>query len=230
MKNRKIYLYKEVYDNLKEREAHIEEGIENDPLLANTFNKDFNKNVFKSITRFIEFLKTSEDNELEEYLNKSSEIVDESSTYQGLYSYNVVNMYSMYFIQSKRLFSNLEYKVLYITKYNEKPDFKDIKKVIDECHEWKREYVLNHTQDEIAHESGYNVVLGAAGTGKTDVAMYSYINNINLDKSDSKELSFITYSSRLAKYVNDELDVLLSDMHIKTKTNVFTVSEFLKKY
>lgn len=229
MKNRKIYLYKEVYDNLKERESHIEEGIENDPLLSNTFNKDFNRNVFKSITRFIEFLKTSEDNELEEYLNKSSEIVDESSTYQGLYSYNVENLYSMYFIQSKRLFSSLEYKVLYITKYNNKPDFKDIKKLIDECHEWKREYVLNHTQDEIAHETGYNVVLGAAGTGKTDVAMYSYINNINLDKSDSKELSFITYSSRLAKYVNDELEVLLSDMHIKTKTNVFTVSEFFEK-
>ncbi len=229
MKNRKIYLYKEVYDNLRLRESHIEEGIEDDPLLVNTFNKEFNRNVFKSITRFIEFLKTSEDNVLEDYFNKSNEIKDESKYYQSLYSYNVKDMYSLYFIQSKRLFSSIEYKVLYITKYNELPDFKDIKKLIDECHEWKREYVLNQTQDEIAHELGYNVVLGAAGTGKTDVAMYSYINNINLDKSDVKEISFITYSERLAKYVNDELDIILSDMHIKTNKNVFTVNSFFER-
>lgn len=228
MKNRKIYLYKEVYDNLRQRETHIEEGIEDDPLLSNTFNKEFSRNVFKSITRFIEFLKTSEDNELEDYLNKSSEIKDESNTYQGLYSYNVKDLYSLYFVESKRLFSNIEFKIISLTRYNELPGLSNIKKLLDECHEWKREYVLNKTQDEIAHEKGYNVVLGAAGTGKTDVAMYSYINNINLDKSDSKELSFITYSKPLAKYVKDELDIILSDMHIKTKPFVFTVSEFFE--
>ncbi len=228
MKNRKIYLYKEVYDNLRERETHIEEGIENDPLLSNTFDKDFSRNVFKSITRFIEFLKTSEDNELEDYLNKSSEIKDESNTYQGLYSYNVKDLYSLYFIETKRLFSNIEFKIISLNKYLLLPELSNIKKLLDECHEWKREYVLNQTQDEIAHEKDYNVVLGAAGTGKTDVAMYSYINNINLDKSDSKELSFITYSRTLAKYVKDELDIILSDMHIKTKPYVFTVSEFFE--
>ncbi len=226
MKNRKIYLYKEVYENIKQREAHIEEGIENDPLLTNTFNKDFSKNVLKSITRFLEFLKTSEDKELETYLANSKDIKKLDKTYNGLYSYNVPNMYSMYFVESHKLFQSAEYKVLYVERYNVEPDFSDIKKRLDDTHEYKREYVLNKTQDTIAHETGYNVVLGAAGTGKTDVAMYTYINNIDLDNNRINDLSFVTYSNKLAKYVTDELDVILSDMHIKTKTNVFTTASF----
>ena len=229
MKNRRIYLNKEVYDMLRLREQHIEEGIENDPLLSSSFDKNFNRKVFKSLTRFLEFLKTSDDKELDKYFNTSENICDLSKTYDSLMSYNVLNLYSLYFVSNKRLFSSEEYKVIYLTKYNELPDFTNIKEKINDTHEWSREYVLNETQMTISKETGYNIVLGAAGTGKTDVAIHSYLNNLDLGKGSNlnlKDIAFITYSPKLADYVNYEIDIMINDNKVKFSHNVFKTDDF----
>ncbi len=229
MKNRKVFLSKEVYDTLRLREEHIEDGIENDPLLVGDFNNEFNRNIVKSITRFLEFLKTSDDKELDLYIKTSEKIKNYEKLYDNLYAYNVSNTFSLYFTINRRLFSGEEFKVLYLTKYYTIPDINDIKDVLNNVHEWKREYVLNETQNEIASYNGTNVVLGAAGTGKTDVAIHSYINNINLDnlnKNSLKDIAFITYSTRLCDYVDYEIDIILNDSKVKLSKNVYTTSDF----
>ena len=45
MKSRKIYLFKDLYDNIRLRTEHVEDGLENDPLLVGAFTKEFNRNV-----------------------------------------------------------------------------------------------------------------------------------------------------------------------------------------
>ncbi len=229
MKNRRIYLNKEVYDTLKIREEHIENGIENDPLLINTFDKNFNKRVFKSITRFLEFLKTADDKELDTYLKTSENIKDLSNSYDSLMSYNVGDLYSLYFVSNKHLFGSEDYKILYLTKYRELPNLSAIKERIADAHEWSREYILNETQKQIAEEKDYNIVLGAAGTGKTDVAIHSYLNSLNLDNVsnlDSRDIAFITYSPKLADYVSYEIDIMINDNKTKFNHNVYKTDDF----
>ncbi len=229
MKNRRIYLNKDVYDSLRNRESHIEEGIENDPLLVKAYNKDFNRNVVKSVYRFLEFLKTSEDKDLDKYLKTSNDITNLSKNFDGLFTYNVSNMYSLYFVSSKRLFSSEEFKILYLTKYNEIQDLSNIREKLIDIHEWSREYILNETQLSISKETSYNIVLGAAGTGKTDVAIHSYLNSIDLSKGNNinlRDIVFITYSPRLADYVNYEIDIMLNDNKIKLNHNVYKTDDF----
>jgi len=229
MKNRRIYLNKDVYDMLRIREQHIEDGIEDDPLLSSSFDKNFNRKVFKSITRFLEFLKTAEDKELDKYLKTSENITNLSKTYDSLMSYNVNELYSLYFITNKRLFGSEEYKVLFVLKYNLLPDLTTIKEKSENVHEWSREYVLNETQMTISKETGYNIVLGAAGTGKTDVAIHSYLNSLDLDnasKIDLRDIAFITYSPKLADYVSYEIDIMINDNKIKFNHNVYKTDDF----
>ena len=39
MKSRKIYLFKDLYDNIRLRNEHVEDGLENDPLIVGAFTK-----------------------------------------------------------------------------------------------------------------------------------------------------------------------------------------------
>lgn len=230
MKNRKIYLFKDIYDNIRLRQEHIEDGLENDPLLQGAFTKDFNRNILKSINRFMEFLKTSADEELDSYLLNCKEISSLNDIYNGLKVYRYQEIYDLYFVQNKRRFASDEYKILYLVSANTKLDFENIRQDLDDVHEWKREYVPNETQKRIAGEPGYNIVLGAAGTGKTDVAIHSYLNFLPLDSGLSfspKEEAFITYSRKLCDYVSYEIDILFDDTKSHVGKNVFTTKDFL---
>lgn len=230
MKSRKIYLFKDLYDNIRLRTEHVEDGLENDPLLVGAFTKEFNRNVLKSINRFMEFLKTSPDDELDSYLAKSKEIKNYDNIYSGLKSYSYSDIYDFYFVQNKHHFGSDEYKMLYLVPYESNIDFKNIRQNLDAIHEWKREYIPNDTQKRIASEEGYNIVLGAAGTGKTDVAIHSYLNNLPLEASSSfsqKEEVFITYSEKLCDYVSYEIDILFNDSKARVGKNVLTTKDFL---
>ena len=152
----------------------------------------------------MEFLKTSADEELDSYLLNCKEISSLNDVYNGLKVYRYQDIYDLYFVQNKRRFASDEYKILYLVSANTKLDFENISQDLDDVHEWKREYIPNETQKRIAGEPGYNIVLGAAGTGKTDVAIHSYLNFLPLDSSLSfspKEEAFITYSRKLCDYV-----------------------------
>lgn len=230
MKSRKIYLFKDLYDNICLRTEHVEDGLENDPLLVGAFTKEFNRNVLKSINRFMEFLKTSPYDELDSYLAKSKEIKNYDNIYSGLKSYSYSDIYDFYFVQNKHHFGSDEYKMLYLVPYESNIDFKNIRQNLDAIHEWKREYIPNDTQKRIASEEGYNIVLGAAGTGKTDVAIHSYLNNLPLEASSSfsqKEEVFITYSEKLCDYVSYEIDILFNDSKVRVGKNVLTTKDFL---
>ena len=55
MKSRKIYLFKDLYDNIRLRTEHVEDGLENDPLLVGAFTKEFM--YLKVLTVLWNFLK-----------------------------------------------------------------------------------------------------------------------------------------------------------------------------
>ena len=227
MKTRKIYLFKDLYDNLRLRTEHIEDGLESDSLLAGAFTKEFNRNVLKSVNRFMEFLKTAPDDELDRYLEKSIEITSLDNIYNGLKAYSYQKIYTLYFVLNKHHFGSDDYKMLYLTRYDLTPDFNNITTDLDLTHEWKREYIPNETQKRIAAEEGYNIVLGAAGTGKTDVAIHTYLNNLPLNSNFSEhDEAFITYSAKLCDYVSYEIDMIINDPKMRVGKNVFTTKDF----
>ncbi len=230
--NRKIFLSNELNDELKERTLHIDDGIASDRLIPDgvKFTTDFNRYTVKRINRLMDFLKTSTDDELDSYFKNSKEIFDCSNIYLGLKKYSPNNSYfDLYFIENKRRLASDEYKLLYLVSKDSDISCKNIKEDLDKVHEWKREYVPTENQKRIASCNKYNVVLGAAGTGKTDVAINSYINHASIDNIKNfsiKEDSFITYSEKLASYVNYEIDNFWNDLKNPICKNVFTTKDF----
>ena len=229
MKNRRIYLFKDLYDNLRLRAQHVEDGIASDPLITKgNFSQGFNRKVLKTVNRFIEFLKTASDDEIENFFNKKEEISSLDNIYTGLMVYSVENLFRLYFSQNKKRLGSDEYKLLYLVAYDKDVDFSSLKEDLDQTYEWKREYILNETQARIAKEEGYNIVLGAAGTGKTDVAINTYLNNMNLDSKvkSLREEVFITYSKKLCDYVSYSIDMQFSDYKANNMINAFTTIDF----
>ncbi len=227
--NRRIYIFKDLYDNLKQRTLHVDEGLENDKLLSSLpFSISFNRDVLKRVNRLMEFYKTSSSEEINK-LNSSSNIENYDNIYQGLKCYTYKNIFKLYFVENKRILGQDEYKFLYLTSYNEKIDFSSLRNDLDFAYEWKREYVQTTEQKNISHEKGYNIVLGAAGTGKTDVAIYTYINSINTDNVKNfsiYENSFITYSKKLKEHVSYTLDLFWNDIKNPICKNIYTTKDF----
>ena len=230
--NRKIYLSNELNDELKERTLHIDDGIPSDRLIPDgmRFSLDFNRNTVKRINRLMDFLKTSSDDELESYLKNNNEVIDCSNIYSGLMKYSPNNSYfDLYFVEIRKRLSSDEYKLLYLVNKDSSITDRNIKEDLDKTHEWKREYIPTENQKRIASCNKYNVVLGAAGTGKTDVAINSYINHASIDNIKNfsiKDDSFITYSEKLASYVTYEIDNFWNDLKNPICKNVFTTKDF----
>ena len=196
--DRKIYLTNSLNIEMKDRLAHIDNGIANDPLIPSNLSFDikYNRDIVKSVTRFIDFLKTQEQAEITKYFNEREEITDLSNIYKGLYSYSPINsFFKIIFIEEKALLRENEYKILLLTNIDNNSF--NVKELLANLVEWKKEYIPTDTQKRIANYRGYNIVLGAAGTGKTDVAIHSYINSMPLDKIANAKITddcFITYS------------------------------------
>ena len=229
--NRKIYLTQNLNEDLKNRLAHIDNGISGDALIPDgkSFDVKYNREVVKVTTRFIDFLKYSDSDEINKYFNQRDDIKDLSNIYKGLKEYIPNNsFFKITFIEEKVLLKENEYKILAISKLETKID--NIKDLLNNLIEWKKEYIPTDTQKRIANYSGYNVVLGAAGTGKTDVAIHSYINSLPLDKIKNgsiKDDVFITYSKKLSDYVCYMMDIFWDDYKNPIKKNVYTTKDFL---
>lgn len=229
--NRKIYLTQNLNEDLKNRLAHIDNGISGDSLIpaGKSFDVKYNREVVKVTTRFIDFLKYSDSDEINKYFNQKDDIKDLSNIYKGLKEYIPNNsFFKITFIEEKALLKENEYKILAISKLEAKID--NIKDLLNNLIEWKKEYIPTDTQKRIANYSGYNVVLGAAGTGKTDVAIHSYINSLPLDKIKNgsiKDDVFITYSKKLSDYVCYMMDIFWDDYKNPIKKNVYTTKDFL---
>ena len=233
--DRKFYLSKELNDDLKNRLAHIDNGISNDILIPKDkhFDVSYNRDVVKKINRFISFLKTSSIDEIKNYFKLSKSIIS-LADYNNLYSYSPEGSYfSLIFYENKGLLKDNDYKLLYLLPKNDY-DLKsfNIKADINNVIEYKKEYILNDKQKQIVAYRGYNVVLGAAGTGKTDVAIHAYINEAPLDNIKNfgiKDNVFITYSQRLASHVDYEIDLFWNDYKNNIKKNVFTNELFMQE-
>ncbi len=229
--NRKIYLTQNLNEDLKNRLAHIDNGISGDSLIpaGKSFDVKYNREVVKVTTRFIDFLKYSDSDEINKYFNQKDDIKDLSNIYKGLKEYIPNNsFFKITFIEEKALLKENEYKILAISKLEANID--NIKDLLNNLIEWKKEYIPTDTQKRIANYSGYNVVLGAAGTGKTDVAIHSYINSLPLDKIKNgsiKDDVFITYSKKLSDYVCYMMDIFWDDYKNPIKKNVYTTKDFL---
>ena len=229
--NRKIFLNQGLNEDLKNRLAHIDNGIAGDSLIpeGKSFDVKYNREVVKVTTRFIDFLKYSDSDEINKYFNQRDDIKDLSNIYKGLKEYIPNNsFFKITFIEEKALLKENEYKILAISKLETKID--NIKDLLNNLIEWKKEYIPTDTQKRIANYSGYNVVLGAAGTGKTDVAIHSYINSLPLDKIKNgsiKDDVFITYSKKLSDYVCYMMDIFWDDYKNPIKKNVYTTKDFL---
>lgn len=229
--NRKIFLNQGLNEDLKNRLAHIDNGIAGDSLIpeGKSFDVKYNREVVKVTTRFIDFLKYSDSDEINKYFNQRDDIKDLSNIYKGLKEYIPNNsFFKITFIEEKALLKENEYKILAISKLEAKID--NIKDLLNNLIEWKKEYIPTDTQKRIANYSGYNVVLGAAGTGKTDVAIHSYINSLPLDKIKNgsiKDDVFITYSKKLSDYVCYMMDIFWDDYKNPIKKNVYTTKDFL---
>ena len=229
--NRKIFLNQGLNEDLKNRLAHIDNGIAGDSLIPEGKSCDvkYNREVVKVTTRFIDFLKYSDSDEINKYFNQKDDIKDLSNIYKGLKEYIPNNsFFKITFIEEKALLKENEYKILAISKLEAKID--NIKDLLNNLIEWKKEYIPTDTQKRIANYSGYNVVLGAAGTGKTDVAIHSYINSLPLDKIKNgsiKDDVFITYSKKLSDYVCYMMDIFWDDYKNPIKKNVYTTKDFL---
>ena len=229
--NRKIFLNQGLNEDLKNRLAHIDNGIAGDSLIpeGKSFDVKYNREVVKVTTRFIDFLKYSDSDEINKYFNQRDDIKDLSNIYKGLKEYIPSNsFFKITFFEEKALLKENEYKLLAISKLEAKID--NIKDLLNNLIEWKKEYIPTDTQKRIANYSGYNVVLGAAGTGKTDVAIHSYINSLPLDKIKNgsiKDDVFITYSKKLSDYVCYMMDIFWDDYKNPIKKNVYTTKDFL---
>ena len=229
--NRKIFLNQGLNEELKNRLAHIDNGIAGDSLIpeGKSFDVKYNREVVKVTTRFIDFLKYSDSDEINKYFNQRDDIKDLSNIYKGLKEYIPNNsFFKITFIEEKALLKENEYKILAISKLEAKID--NIKDLLNNLIEWKKEYIPTDTQKRIANYSGYNIVLGAAGTGKTDVAIHSYINSLPLDKIKNgsiKDDVFITYSKKLSDYVCYMMDIFWDDYKNPIKKNVYTTKDFL---
>jgi len=228
--DRKIYLTNSLNIEMKDRLAHIDNGIANDPLIPSNLSFDikYNRDIVKSVTRFIDFLKTQEQAEITKYFNEREEITDLSNIYKGLYSYSPINsFFKIIFIEEKALLRENEYKILLLTNIDNNSF--NVKELLANLVEWKKEYIPTDTQKRIANYRGYNIVLGAAGTGKTDVAIHSYINSMPLDKIANAKITddcFITYSEKLSSYVSYMIDIFWNDYKNPIKKNVYTTKDF----
>ena len=103
--DRRIYLSKELNDDLKNRLAHIDNGISNDILIPKDkhFDVSYNRDVVKKINRFISFLKTSSIDEIKNYFKLSKSIIS-LADYNNLYSYSPEGSYfSLIFYENKGL-------------------------------------------------------------------------------------------------------------------------------
>ena len=138
--DRKIYLSKELNDDLKNRLAHIDNGISNDILIPKDkhFDVSYNRDVVKKINRFISFLKTSSIDEIKNYFKLSKSIIS-LADYNNLYSYSPEGSYfSLIFYENKGLLKDNDYKLLYLLPKNDY-DLKsfnikaDINNVIEKC-------------------------------------------------------------------------------------------------
>lgn len=87
--NRKIYLTQNLNEDLKNRLAHIDNGIAGDSLIpeGKSFDVKYNREVVKVTTRFIDFLKYSDSDEINKYFNQRDDIKDLSNIYKGLKEY-----------------------------------------------------------------------------------------------------------------------------------------------
>ncbi|MCR5647812.1 MAG: hypothetical protein K6F81_05960 [Acholeplasmatales bacterium] len=187
--DRKIFLTTQLNEEIKNRLAHIDNGISGDTLIPDgvSFDVKYNREIVKAISRFIDFLKTFEPDEINKYFDEREEIIDLSNIYKGLKAYYPKDSYfKIIFLEEKALLRENEYTFLLLLKGNSE-EYKNInvKELLSNRIEWKKEYIPTDTQKRIANYKGNNVVLGAAGTGKTDVAIHSYINSLPLDKIKS---------------------------------------------
>lgn len=229
---RKIFISPNLNIELKDRLSHIDNGIANDNLIPEGFKFDikYNRDVVKKVIRFSDFLKSAESSEIEKYFKEREEIKDLSNIYKGLKSYTPLNSYfKLIFLESKSLLKDNEYYLLYLEPKDLNNRYDDIKDLLSKSIEYKKEYVETDTQKRISNYKGYNIVLGAAGTGKTLVAINSYINSSIVD--NLKDLSirddvFITYSKKLADYVSYFIDIFWNDYKNPLKKNVFTTKDF----
>lgn len=231
--NRKIYILPSLNDSLKERLAHIDNGIAGDELIPDdkSFDVSFNRDAIKKINRFREFLRISEPDEISSFFKERNEIEALDKIYSGLKSYKPDGSYfKIIFFESKGLLREAEYKFLYLLPLNKSLDDFDIKGDLAKTVEWKKEYVLTDTQKRISTYSGYNVVLGAAGTGKTDVAIHAYIEGApvnNIKSFGIRDNVFITYSKKLSDYVTYITDIYWNDYKNPIRKNVYTTKDFL---
>ena len=232
--DRKIFLASELYDEIKDRLAHIDNGISGDKLipLGVSFDVKYNREIVKSVSRFIDFLKTFEPDEINKYFESREEIIDLSNIYKGLKVYYPKDsFFKIVFLEEKALLRENEYTFLLLIQ-SASEDYKNInvRELLNNRIEWKKEYIPTDTQKRIANYKGYNVVLGAAGTGKTDVAINSYINSLPLDKIKSGNIRddvFITYSKRLSDYVSYMIDIFWNDYKNPISKNVYQTKDFL---
>ena len=231
--NRKIYILPSLNESLKERLAHIDNGIAGDELIPDnlSFDVSFNRDAVKKINRFREFLRVSDSNEISLFFKERNEIEALDNIYSGLKSYKPDGSYfKIIFFESKVLLREAEYKFLYLLPIDKSLDEFDIKADLNKTIDWKKEYVLTDNQKRISNYNGYNVVLGAAGTGKTDVAVHAYIEGapVNNIKSFSiRDNVFITYSKKLADYVTYITDIFWNDYKNPIRKNVYTTKDFL---
>ncbi len=232
--DRKIFLTTQLNEEIKNRLAHIDNGISGDTLIPDgvSFDVKYNREIVKAISRFIDFLKTFEPDEINKYFDEREEIIDLSNIYKGLKAYYPKDSYfKIIFLEEKALLRENEYTFLLLLKGNSE-EYKNInvKELLSNRIEWKKEYIPTDTQKRIANYKGNNVVLGAAGTGKTDVAIHSYINSLPLDKIKSGTIRddvFITYSKRLSDYVSYMMDIFWNDYKNPITKNVYQTKDFL---
>ncbi|MCR4898490.1 MAG: UvrD-helicase domain-containing protein, partial [Acholeplasmatales bacterium] len=229
--NRKLYILPELNNNLNDRLKHIDNGISDDELIPEgvSFNVNYNRDVIKKIKRFEDFLAQSSNEEISNYFKTHDEIKSLDLKYQNLKSYTPSDSYfSLIFYESKGFLKDYEYKLLYLLPKDKDFNF-DYKQDISKCVELKDEYIPTEAQRRIANFPRYNVVIGAAGTGKTDVAIHSYINAIplnNIKSSTIRDDVLITYSKKLSDYVTYILDIFWNDYKNPIKKNVYTTTDF----
>ena len=230
--NRKILITPFLSDELKNRLLHIDNGIQNDILIPEdkSFNVSYNRDTYKKVTRFIDFLKYSSNDEINNYFNTNNEIKKLDDIYSNLKSYTPNNSYfTLVFYEAKgNIFKDNEYKLLYLLSLNKEING-NIKDDLNTCIEYKNEYIPTEKQTQIANYNGYNIVLGAAGTGKTDVAIHSYINSLSVNtikNASIRDAVFITYSNKLSDYVSYAIDLFWNDNKNQIRKNVYTNIDF----
>ena len=141
--NRKIYILPNLNDDLKNRLAHIDNGIANDELIPQgvSFNVSYNRDVVKKINRFSDFLSKSDPNEIEKYFNEREEIKNLNNIYSNLKSYTPNDSYfTLIFYESKGIIRENEYKFLYLLPKNK--EFNLMKNMLEK-------YIRNYLEKNI---------------------------------------------------------------------------------